>query len=116
MVYNIEDMRFLLSALIQILPTVLSITFIAFFALLPRFLKGVGINFYKRFRNRIITMIGIFFLAIALDIGVLGGLTEIKDSYPLLPILAVAVSSLAIFSLYYFLAWFILEIHQKIMQ
>jgi hypothetical protein len=100
---NIEDLRFLLSALIQILPTILSITLIALFAF-PELTRSVR----EKFRTCIILsalMILIFFLAITSDITVLMGLEHFFENDKSMVLIAIGTSGLAIIYLYCFMIW-----------
>ena len=108
---NIDDLRCLMSVLIQILPTVLSITLIALFAF-PGLTRGIKEKIKKCIRFSIL-MIVIFFIAIGLDIIVLMGLEYYYENAKWLPLIAIGVSGLAIFYLYIFMVWILIEFHKN---
>ncbi len=97
----IEDARYLFSALIQALPTVISLSLIAIFALKPE--RG----FFRKCIWRIGVLISLFFFAILGDMYVLYDLDNLikNNSWPLFVFLI--ISTIAIVALIVFLLWYI---------
>ena len=93
--------------MIQILPTVLSITMIALFAF-PEMTKYVKKKITKCIKLSIV-MIVIFFFAIGMDFTVLMGLEYYYENVILFPLVAICLSGFAIFYLYMFMAWVLIE-------
>lgn len=104
---NIEDARFLFSALIQALPTVISLSLIAVFALKPE--RGL----FKKCFRKIIFLIAMFYLAIFGDIFMLYDLENLIKTNSAQPIIFLYISGLAIFSLILFLFWYINEVNKS---
>jgi len=104
-IINIGDAQFLFSALIQVLPTVLSIILLALFALKPE--RG----FFREFRYWIFALIFIFFFSLFFNIIVLIGLSFFNKQFEYIPILAVIFSMMAIAYLLFFLFKYISRIN-----
>jgi len=97
---NIEDARFLFSALIQALPTMISLSLIAIFWLRPE--RGL----FKRFFTHIYVLIFLFYIAIVGDIIILTNLEGfIKSDLTLY--YGLGISCAAIIFLIYFLIMYI---------
>ena len=105
MISNIEDLRFLLSALIQMLPTILSITLITLFAF-PEFYKNIkkDTQFFKKIINYSITMVIIFVIAIFLDIIALLQLDYLYSNILNIVFIAIIYSMFSILYLFYVLS------------
>lgn len=109
---NIEDTRFLLSALIQALPTVLSIGLIALFAF-PKSRKGNVKNFrtYSRYMSSFFILILIIGIATIQDAIVLANLEELQSNSLIINI-CIILSSAALFLIPIFLVMYLLTINK----
>lgn len=105
---NIEDARFLFSALIQALPTVISLSLIAVFALKPE--RGL----FRRYFWKIIFLIICFYLSILGDIFVLYDLEKFVNENSWIPVLFLVISIIAIVSLIIFLIWYIADLNKSL--
>jgi len=105
---NIEDARFLFSALIQALPTIISLSLIAVFALKPE--KGL----FKKCFKKTLLLISIFYIAIVGDIIILYNLENFIENNNLIINSFMLISCFAIIYLIYFLYWYIIEIKKSL--
>ena len=105
MVLSLEDVRYLFSALIQALPTIISLSLIGVFALKPER------NALRDCYRQLIFMILIFYLAIISNIVVLLNLNRYITSYFVITIGSIVLSIIAIIYLIIFLVWFIYQSH-----
>lgn len=105
---NIEDARFLFSALIQALPTIISLSLIAVFAL------KIERGFFKRFYKHIIFIILLFYIAILGDIVILNNLQNFIENNSFSPYIFLGISCFAIIYLIYFLFLYIHEVNYSL--
>lgn len=105
---NIDDLRFLFSALIQMLPMVLTVTLVLIFSL-GRFKVFIKETKYQTtcLRHSII-LVFVFYLAMLLDISVLFGLTEtIEKNNEIFLTSALLLSIISVIYLTLFVVWVI---------
>ena len=109
---NIEDTRFLLSALIQALPTVLSLGLIALFAF-PKSRMGKVRNFriYSKYMSSFFILILIIGVATIQDAIVLANLEELQNSSIIINI-CIVLSSIALFLIPIYLVMYLLTINK----
>jgi hypothetical protein len=105
---NIDDARFLFSALIQALPTMISLSLIAIFWLRPE--RG----YFKQFFNHILWLILLFYIVIIGDIGVLLTLDWWIKNNDLGPLAFLAISCFSIIYLIYFLLKYVSEVYKSL--
>jgi len=104
MAFDIYDIQFLLSALIQVLPTILSISLLGFTALSPE--RG----YYKRFSKPIFIIILIVLYSLLMDIIVLSSLKEFLENNSFLVSFSLVLSLISIGILFSFIGYFIREV------
>lgn len=104
---NIDDIRFLFSALIQALPTIISLSLIGVFALKPER------EIVKKYRKALIIIVVIFYIAILMNIITLVFLTTIIESYSYLLAISSGFSVIAIICLTGILIQFIIDLKEE---